>query len=365
MKIKLYPAGTFSGVIYVAGEKNTTGCMFTGSSGILDLQDESCGNVTTDTATGDRSRIVIVQYNDKYITELDTKLTVTCPAAGAGTVDVTATFSSQDPDGNIKEQAITNTADIDSSAVNFEIKLKDGTSVSSSTRVPLNDQLTFEFAVLTSIMTNTVLLVSSSVDCLVIRSHMVVLSTYIHYDKHCTTVRVESCTASNGKSGADEETLKLIENSCPSSEVGKLMEQDPTPDDDFKVTFKLRPFKFNKNNAISITCTVKVCPTGSAQCQPMDCSTGNGPNRRKRRSTEISDETLRKTIIIQFPELEQTKASDTSKKTSVNDVTTPLVAGVAIVIILLLVICIVVLLFVKKRRSNRKSQDEGVNKQTI
>ncbi|XP_041371836.1 EGF-like domain-containing protein 1 [Gigantopelta aegis] len=177
MKIMLSPAGTFSGVIYVAGEKNTSGCMFTGSSGTLDLQDESCGDVTTDTATGDRSRVVIVQYSDKYITDLDTKLTVTCSAAGAGTVDVTATFSSQDPDGNIKEQAINNTypADIDSSAVNFEIKLKDGTSVSSSTTVSLNDQLIFEFA-----------------------------------DK--LRLRVESCTASNGKSGADEETLKLIEN---------------------------------------------------------------------------------------------------------------------------------------------------------
>ncbi|XP_041373056.1 uncharacterized protein LOC121386275 isoform X2 [Gigantopelta aegis] len=92
----------------------------------------------------------------------------------------------------------------------------------------------------------------------------------------------------------------------------------------------------------------------------------SGENR-KRRSAEISDERLRRTILILDPEFKSTRTSDSSKNktVSVNDVTTPIVASVAIVIIMLLVICIVVLLVVKKRRSNQKSQDKGVNNHAI
>ncbi|XP_041377501.1 uncharacterized protein LOC121389909 [Gigantopelta aegis] len=187
-----------------------------------------------------------------------------------------------------------------------------------------------------------------------------------HYTKQCSgyAIRVESCTASNGQSGQDQETLNIIEDSCPSGEVGKLMEEAPTKVTDNTVTFKLHPFKFNKVNAITVTCTVKVCPAGTAaECEALNCS--SQPNR-KRRSTEISDETVRKTFIILDPNLEFT-SHDSSKKSSVsvNDVTTPIVAGVAMVIIMLLVVSIVVLLVVKKRRSNRKFQEDGVNKQTI
>ncbi|XP_041374154.1 uncharacterized protein LOC121387191 [Gigantopelta aegis] len=74
-------------------------------------------------------------------------------------------------------------------------------------------------------------------------------------------MRLELCMVSNSESGADEETLKLDENSCLLNEVGKLMEQDPTEDNNNHVTFMLHSFPFNKNNAISIISTVKVCPT--------------------------------------------------------------------------------------------------------
>ncbi|XP_041346775.1 uncharacterized protein LOC121366362 [Gigantopelta aegis] len=87
-----------------------------------------------------------MQYSSNYITDRDTKLTVTC-SSGAGTVDVTAAFTSQDSDGNTKEQAISGTADLASDAVDFVIKLKNDSVVSSSTVVPLNDQLTFQFNV--------------------------------------------------------------------------------------------------------------------------------------------------------------------------------------------------------------------------
>ncbi|XP_041371612.1 scavenger receptor cysteine-rich domain-containing group B protein-like [Gigantopelta aegis] len=147
--IVLNPFGTFDGVVYVKDQKETSGCTFatadlpSGKNGLaLNVADADCGSVTTDQATSDRSRVVIVQYNDKYITDLDTKLTVTCSPGGAVTIDVTKVFLA---DGNLKGQGINNTVDIDSSAVDFDIKLKDGTAVTSSTEVPLDDLLTFEF----------------------------------------------------------------------------------------------------------------------------------------------------------------------------------------------------------------------------
>ncbi|XP_041378346.1 EGF-like domain-containing protein 1 isoform X2 [Gigantopelta aegis] len=408
MKIKLLPAGTFSGVVYVNGQRDVAGCKTTETSASgyleLDLQDSACGGMISDTNTGARSRAVIVQYNSKYVTNLDTKVTVTCRNE-AGTVEVTQTFSSENSNGNIHEQNINSSVDIDSSAVEFEIKQKDGTPVSSSTAVSLDDQLTFEFVggnscrfqsyphkqgpvdvkyELVGDLTQCKEKCESDSNCTALNfnqaGYMALCAIYTrvivnltdiylnHYTKECLqddAIRVESCTASNGQSGDDQETLKLIDHSCPSSEAGKLMEESPTKVTNTTVTFKLHPFKFNKVNAITVTCTVKVCPTGTAaQCDALDCS---GQTRRKRRSAEISDVTIRKTFIILDPNLELTRTHDSSKESSVSvdDITTPIVAGVAMVIILLLVISIVVLLVVKKRRTNRKSQEDGVNKQKI
>ncbi|XP_041377403.1 uncharacterized protein LOC121389820 [Gigantopelta aegis] len=374
---------------------------------------------------------------------------------------------------NIHEQNINSSVDIDSSAVDFEIKQKDGTPVSSSAAVSLDDQLTFEFvgkqtcsyryyprksrqskpsAVLADTDLDTcraacssdptcvsfqfyVLAKNDVVQCTKFKKPADLLIDFYtdHYEKNCTigsnpcsyveypdkegprgeqivdvqdlteckakcdtdsnctsfdfhvadifvkchlytkpvvdglfdckmhyytsecsAFRVESCTASNGQTGQDQDTLKLIDHSCPSGEVGKLMEQAPTKVNDTTVTFKLHPFKFNKVNAITVTCTVKVCPAGTAaECEALNCS--SQPNR-KRRSTEISDETVRKTFIILDPNLQLTRPHDSSKESSVSvdDVTTPIVAGVAMVIILLLAISIVVLLVVKKKRIQRE-----------
>ncbi|XP_041373607.1 uncharacterized protein LOC121386684 [Gigantopelta aegis] len=299
-------------------------------------------------------------------------------------------------------------ADLASDAVDFVIKLKDDSVVNSSTVVPLNDQLTFQFNVnrekvpggeSCKVTESTgyqskggpdkeLLDVGSADDCKSICKedplckavdyfatmkfchlfHRVITllsysSKYVHYDIDCGSVTVTQCEASNGQSGDNKENMKLIENSCPSEVVGKLMGKDLTQVTNNQVVFKMHPFKFNHNNAISIECTVKVCSGGtSAECPIPDCR----GLTRKRRSADRSDERVRRTIFILDPEFKSTRKSDSSKNksVSVNDVTTPIVAGIAIVIILLLV-CIVVLLVVKKRRSNQKSQDEGVNNHTI
>ncbi|XP_041373445.1 EGF-like domain-containing protein 1 [Gigantopelta aegis] len=283
MKITLTPAGTFNGVIYVHGKKETDGCTFTDTSGTLelDLQDSSdCGEVTSNTESGDRSRVIMMQYSSKYITDRDTKLTVTC-SGGAGTVNVTAAFISQD--GNNKEQAIsgTNPIDIASDAVDFVIKLKDDSVVNNATVVSLNDQLTFQFDVNGekapggqsceySVINDTTMTVEPDVtlsetsveDCKKACNANPQCKFFTHlrdscmiryvssetdynpdeqfYEKHCAstaTLTVMQCEASNGQSGDNKETMKLIENICPSEEVGKLMEQDPTRDTNNQVVF--------------------------------------------------------------------------------------------------------------------------------
>ncbi|XP_041373054.1 uncharacterized protein LOC121386274 isoform X2 [Gigantopelta aegis] len=257
MKITLYPAGTFNGVIYVDGKKDKEGCTFPDSNGTLelDLLDTACGEVTSNPESGDRSRVIKMQYSSNYITDRDTKLTVTC-SSGAGTVDVTAAFTSQGSDGNTKEQAIHSTADIVSDAVDFVIKLKDGSVVSSSTVVSLNDQLTFQFNVdsekvpggvsceytrnpgissgsmPSKVKSNATLeecknacnaesqcksldYVKSSMNCYMFHFHVVLLdrTQYVdHYVKNCGSVTVTQCEASNGQSEDNKETMKLIEN---------------------------------------------------------------------------------------------------------------------------------------------------------
>ena len=56
--------------------------------------------------------------------------------------------------------------------------------------------------------------------------------------------------------------------SCPSNEAGKLIQSIPLVDNDGKETFEVHAFKFNDNNKIAVTCTVRYCPnTFESQCK--------------------------------------------------------------------------------------------------
>ena len=51
MKITVFPAGTFSGEVYLNGTKDQDGCKFSYASGnagplYLEVKDEDCGGVT-------------------------------------------------------------------------------------------------------------------------------------------------------------------------------------------------------------------------------------------------------------------------------------------------------------------------------
>ena len=53
MKITVFPAGTFSGEVYLKGKKGQDGCKFSYVSGntgpqYLELKNEDCGGVTED-----------------------------------------------------------------------------------------------------------------------------------------------------------------------------------------------------------------------------------------------------------------------------------------------------------------------------
>ncbi|XP_041372197.1 uncharacterized protein LOC121385549 isoform X3 [Gigantopelta aegis] len=181
-------------------------------------------------------------------------------------------------------------------------------------------------------------------------------------------IRVESCMADNRQTGDNLETLKIIDNSCPSSEIGKLMREKPTRSPDTtKVTFQLQPWMFNKFLDISVSCTVKVCPMGqTSSCDPTNCDGGGDRFGRKRRSLNVSDEYVRKSFSIRKSSVTHpTRKSESLEETDdvKLNVTTLIAAGIAMVIIMMLVITIVVILLLRMKRSKRNSKVQDVCQQ--
>ncbi|XP_041347291.1 uncharacterized protein LOC121367247 [Gigantopelta aegis] len=404
MLIVLNPYGTFGGVIYVDGNKKTAGCTFTttdlpaGRQGLaLNVLDTDCGGATINSANN-KSRDVIVQFNNKYLTSVDSLVTVTC-AEGTNTVEIQNDITIV---RNTKQQNIDNVPDVDSAAVEFNIRLKDGTLASSN--VPLDDKLTLEF--IASPVTTTCTYtehpdqqgdesaykgLSTEADlkacqafcdqtstCVAAQytgtachlyttpqyGNLTALSGTTYVDKVCVTsgyaaIRLESCTANNKRSDADLETLKIVENGCPSSEIGKLMKARPARSPSTTITLQLQPFMLNNNNAILLSCVIKVCPAQLGSfCDSVDCN-GQSGFGRKRRSVHVSDETVTKSFTVRRVsspnETETAHSSDEVCEPEVNLIT-PIIAGVAVVTFLLLVICTVTLVLLKKKRSNRKKK---------
>ncbi|XP_048238360.1 EGF-like domain-containing protein 1 isoform X1 [Haliotis rufescens] len=275
MTLRLTPqVPSFTGKIFVEGKAKTTACHMTLVSGTTQTYEltlththATCGNAVHNASTDSHTRKFYVLFaSDSIVLTSDEVVTAVCDdtqstaaSSQLGITDIDSILSPVGVDMSIKDE------DVDLTLT------ASGSPISSS--VSLGDDITATIEMTAAGLPKFVAL------------------------------RVEGCVASNTMAGGDFKSVRFINSSCPSSDVDNVMIQKPSKVSDTKVTFIYDAFKFTNQDAVSVTCTVKMC-TEKSTCAAVQCGgetqpySGNGRKKRGLQSDIITKRTVRTTYRV-------------------------------------------------------------------
>ncbi|XP_067686008.1 EGF-like domain-containing protein 2 isoform X2 [Haliotis asinina] len=269
MTLRITPhVPSFNGTIFVEGKVKLTACHMALVSGTTQTYEltlthihSTCGNAFHNASTDSNTRKFyilfasnsIVLTSDEVVTAICDDTHTTAVTFQLSNIDIDGTLSPVGVDMSIKDEDVNLTLTVLGNPVSGSVNL--GDDINATIEMTAAGLLKFD------------------------------------------ALRVEGCVASNTLNGGDLKSVIFIEASCPSSDVDIVMIQKPRKESDTTVSFVYDAFKFTNQDAVSMTCTVKMC-TEATTCAAVQCGSESQPYSgygRKKRAIQ-SDIFLEKTV---------------------------------------------------------------------